>query len=104
MHRQLLTSLALLVTTGCAADPPALTVGDVTFTESELLGLNDARRAQLAEITAYGLAAAREELALKLAPMLEDARDAVLLRQFVAESVLAEAGVVGSKITVAKKA
>ena len=93
MHRQLLTSLALLVTTGCAADPPALTVGDVTFTESELLGLNDARRAQLAEITAYGLAAAREELALKLAPMLEDARDAVLLRQFVAESVLAEAGV-----------
>ena len=66
---------------------------DITFAEAELLGLSDSRRAQLAEITAYGLATAREEVALKLAPILEQAEDAALLRQFVAERVLAEAGV-----------
>lgn len=70
-----------------------MVVGDVTFAETELLGLSDARRAQLAEITAFGLAVAREELPSSLAPMLEQARDAALLRQFVAEKVLAETGV-----------
>jgi len=77
----------------CSSKPPALAIGDVTFAETELLGLSDARRAQLAEITAFGLATAREELPLKLAPMLEEARDAALLKQFVAETVLAESGV-----------
>jgi hypothetical protein len=70
-----------------------LTVGDVAYSESELLGLSDARRAQLAEITAFGLATARDELALKLAPLLEQASDAALLKQFVSERVLAENGV-----------
>ena len=93
LHQRFLTSLAFVVTAACAAEPPALTVGDVTFAETELLGLSDVRRAQLAEITAYGLATAREELPLRLAPMLEQARDAALLRQFTAERVLAEAGV-----------
>ena len=81
------------MTAACAGEPPALTIGDVTFAETELLGLSDARRAQLAELTAFGLATAREELPLRLAPVLEQARDAALLRQFVAERVLAEAGV-----------
>ncbi len=93
LHQRILTSLAFLVTAACASEPPALTVGDVTFSETELLGLSDARRAQLAEITAYGLATARGELPLRLAPMLEQARDAALLKQFVAERVLAETGV-----------
>jgi hypothetical protein len=70
-----------------------LTVGDVAYSETELLGLSDARRAQLAEITAFGLATARDELALKLAPLLEQASDAALLKQFVAERILAENGV-----------
>ena len=81
------------MTAACADEPPALAIGDVTFAETELLGLSDARRAQLAELTAFGLATARDELPLRLAPMLEQARDAALLRQFVAERVLAEAGV-----------
>jgi hypothetical protein len=85
--------LAFLVTAACAVDPPAISVGAVTFAETELLGLSDARRAQLAEITAFGMATAREELPLKLAPMLNEVRDAALLRQFVAETVLAESGV-----------
>jgi parvulin-like peptidyl-prolyl isomerase len=85
--------LALVVTTACSAEPPALTVGDVTFTEAELMGLSDTRRAQLAEITAFGLASAREELPIKLAPMLEQARDAALLKQFAAERILTESEV-----------
>ena len=93
LHQRILTSLAFLVTAACAPEPPALTVGDVAFPETDLLGLSAARRAQLAEITAFGLATAREELPLKLAPMLERARDAALLNQFVAERVLVEAGV-----------
>ena len=93
LRPRLLLNLAVLATSACAAERPALTVGDVTFAETELLGLSDARRAQLAEITAFGLAAAREELPLRLAPMLEQARDAALLRQFAAERILAETGV-----------
>jgi hypothetical protein len=93
LHQRLLTSLAFLVTAACAAEPPALAVGEVTFLEAELLGLSDARRAQLAEITAFGLATARDELPIKLAPMLEQEKDAALLRQFIAEKVLAENGV-----------
>ena len=85
--------MAFVVTAACAGEPPALTVGDVTFVEADLLGLSDARRAQLAEITAYGLATAREELPLRLAPMLEQARDAALLRQFAVERVVDAAGV-----------
>ena len=81
------------MTAACTVEPPALAIGEVTFAETELLGLSDARRAQLADITAFGLAAAREELPLRLAPMLERERDAALLRQFVAERVLAETGV-----------
>ena len=93
LYQKFLTALALLITVACSAEPPALTIGNVTFTESELLGLTDSRRAELAEITAYGLATAREELALKLAPMVEQAEDEALLRQFVAEQVLEEEGV-----------
>ena len=81
------------MTVACGTEPPALAIGDVTFAETELLGLSDARRTQLAEITAFGLATAREELPLRLAPMLEQARDSALLRQFLAERVLAETGV-----------
>jgi hypothetical protein len=77
----------------CRAEPAALTVADVTFTEAELLGLSESRRTQLAEITAFGLATARDELRVKLAPILEAANDAALLRQFVAERVLVDAGV-----------
>ncbi len=93
LHQRLLISLAFLVMAACAAEPPTLSIGDVTFAESELLGLSDARRTQLAEITAFGLATAREELPVKLAPVLEQERDAALLKQFVAERVLAESGV-----------
>jgi hypothetical protein len=97
LRKRLLTCLAL-VTSGvgsasCGAEPTALTVADVTFTEAELLGLSESRRIQLAEITAFGLATARDELPVKLAPILEEANAAALLRQFAAERVLVDAGV-----------
>jgi len=94
LRQPLVTGLALVVVAAaCSAEPPALTIDDVIFLETELLGLSNARRAQLAEITAFGLATAREELPLRLAPILEQAREAALLRQFAAEKVLTETGV-----------
>lgn len=79
--------------TVCAQDPPALEIGDVAFSESELLGLNDVRRLQLAELTAFGLATAREELAVALGPMLQSARDAALVKQAAAERLLSDQGI-----------
>ncbi len=92
LRQRLLTGLTLFAA-ACSAEPAAMTIGDVTFTESELFGLSDSRRAQLAEITAYGLAASRDELALKLAPIVEAAMDAALLTQFAAERALEATGV-----------
>ncbi len=52
----LLAACALL--SACAEDPPALTVGPVSYGEDELLGFTDAREASLARVTAFGLAVA----------------------------------------------
>jgi len=53
--------LASLFPSGCSSEPPALTIGDVGFTEAELLGFNGNRRTRLAELTAFGLSVARGE-------------------------------------------
>lgn len=45
--------------TACGSEPPpALTVGAVSFTESQLLGLSETRRATLADLAAFGQAIA----------------------------------------------
>ena len=54
--------LASLFPSGCSSEPPALTIGDVGFTEAELLGFNGNRRTRLAELTAFGLSVARGEV------------------------------------------
>ena len=46
----------------CGSEPPALTVGDVFFTETALLGLSEDRRERLVEITALAIAVNRDEL------------------------------------------
>ena len=74
----------------CADDPPALKIGEVAFSEVELLGLNNALRLQLAELTAFGLATARQELHIALAPILEKETDAALVRQAAAERLLSD--------------
>ena len=58
---RLLVPLLLLPVSACSSEPPALTIGEVEYTEAELLGFDGARRTRLAEITAVGLGVARGE-------------------------------------------
>ena len=88
MHRRVWSALVLLGATACVSEPPALTVGDVTFSQNELIGLSEARRIELATITAFGLATARGETMLALAPVLERSLDEALLVHIAAELVL----------------
>lgn len=53
----------LLPLVGCSPEPPALTVGEVAFSQQDLLTFNADRRTSLAGMTAFGLATARGELA-----------------------------------------
>lgn len=63
---------AALVCAGCGAEPPALTVGPVSFTEDQLLGISTARRESLAEMTALGLAVADSTTDELGAPLVEE--------------------------------
>lgn len=92
----LLTALPFvaLVAGGCdEAEPPPLQVGEVAFTEEELLGLSPDRRGLLAELTAFGLAAALEELTAMAEPLLERRRRELLGRLVAAEQELDSMGV-----------
>lgn len=89
----LLPTLALLLAGACGGDPPALTVGPVTYTEDELLGFTDAREASLARITAFGLAVA-DSATLELGrPVVDRWLDERRLEILAAEKVLDEAGI-----------
>ncbi|UCG39422.1 MAG: peptidylprolyl isomerase [bacterium] len=54
--RELAHCLALIACAGCQGASPALSVGAVSFQESELLGLSPARRLNLGLLTSFGLA------------------------------------------------
>lgn len=83
-------TLALAVLTGaCGGDaPPAVTVGPVSYTEDQLLGLSDARRQSLAELTAFGLAVADSSTGALGAPLVQKWMDDVRLEILGAELVL----------------
>jgi len=51
--------LVLLQFAACTGEPPALTIGEVEYTQTDLLAFNGTRRTRLAEITSVGLAVAR---------------------------------------------
>ena len=53
--------LLFLSLSACSGKPPALSIGEVEFSEDDLLGFSGTRRTRLAEISAFGLAVAREE-------------------------------------------
>ncbi len=92
MRKVTLACAAILAACGEGA-PPALTVGPVSFTESRLLGLSDARREQLAYLTAFGLAVAdstTDELGVPLVGRWEEDR---LLEILAAELTLGRNGV-----------
>jgi hypothetical protein len=56
----------------CGSDaPPALTVGPVAYTESDLLGLSEERRASLADLAAFALAVSDSTTPELGAPLVE---------------------------------
>jgi hypothetical protein len=80
--RRLLTFPAILAVLSCG-EPPALVVGDVTYSDADLLGLTPIRRDDLAALTAFGAAVAGGSLQALGRPLVEQGvqrRFAELLR------------------------
>lgn len=88
----LLVVTTLLVACG-EGTPPALSVGPVAYSEEDLLGLSDARRRSLAEITAFGLAVSDSTTDELGAPLVDEWVDDRRLEILAAELVLERAGV-----------
>ena len=90
----LLLSICSLAAAGCGdGSPPALTVGPVSFSRDQLLGLPDARRQSLGELAAFGLAVSDSSVEALGEPLLRVRRDDVLLDVLAAELLLEERGV-----------
>ena len=70
-----------------------MTVGPVAFTESQLIGLSESRRASLADLTAFGLAVADSTTDLLGAPLVDRWTDDRLLEILAAELTLQKNGV-----------
>ena len=63
--------LAAALALGCGdAAPPAIEVGPVAFSEDDLLGLSDARREALVQLTAFALSVADSSTAALGAPLV----------------------------------
>jgi hypothetical protein len=78
----------------CDGQPPAaLTVGAVTYTESQLLGLSDSRRRSLADLAAFGQAVADSTTMELGRPLIEDWLDDRRLEILAAELTLEKHGV-----------
>jgi hypothetical protein len=72
MPRRLPLLLATVLTACGGDEPPAVTVGPVSFSEDRLLGLTDARRSTLAYLTALGLAIADSTTTELGAPLVDE--------------------------------
>lgn len=84
----------LMVSSACGeSTPPVITVGVVSFTEDELLGLSPARRTTLAQLTALALAVADSSTDQLGEPLLEKWENDRLLDIFAAELTLMKNGV-----------
>lgn len=79
---------------GCAGGgpPPVLRVGGVGYSADELIGLSDRHIEELADLTAFGIAAAAGELDRVGAPYIERERQRLLLQRLAAEISVREAG------------
>jgi hypothetical protein len=84
--------LALLLG-GCGQDEAVVSVGPVSFTESELLGLGEAQRYHLGLLAAVGLAVASGDEAVMGGPVLEYRRAGRLAERLREEVILEAAGV-----------
>ena len=97
MRKWMFLAASLALACGDAA-PPAIEVGPVAFSEDDLLGLSDARRETLAQLTAFALAVADSSTAALGAPLVEQwtedrlvdllATDVTLEKNHVGDDVL----------------
>ncbi len=88
------TALLALAVAACGEPaPPALTVGTVSYTEDQLLGLTEARRRTLAHLTAFALAVADSSTAVLGAPLVARWEDDRLLDLLAADLTLEKNGV-----------
>lgn len=93
---RLLSALLLclpLLQAACADEPPALVVGPISYSQDELLGFTETRKASLGRVTALGLAVADSATLALGRPVVEEWLDDRVLRILAAEKVLEEAGV-----------
>ncbi len=87
-------TLLLIGLASCSAEPPpALTVGEVSFSEAELLGLTPSRRAMLSQLTAFAISLSRSKAEALFSPAIEIAVADRLYRRTVAEQMLIDAGI-----------
>ncbi len=81
--------LAAALALGCGdAAPPAIEVGPVAFSEDDLLGLSDARRETLVQLTAFALSVADSSTAALGAPLVAQWADDRLLDIIAADLTL----------------
>lgn len=85
----LAASAAVTLLSGCGDDrPPALSVGAVSYSEDELLGISESRRRDLAALTAFGLAVADSSTDELGAPLVDAWTEDRLLEILAAELTL----------------
>lgn len=88
MRKKILITSLILAACGSPA-PPAVSVGDVTFTEDQVLGLSPERRELLAYLTAFGLTVADSSTMALGRPLvdtwIEDARLETLAAELTLE-------------------
>ena len=87
MRKSMLVAASLALACGDAA-PPAIEVGPVAFSEDDLLGLSDARRETLAQLTAFALSVADSSTAALGAPLVEQWTENRLLDILAADVTL----------------
>lgn len=89
MPRRHLVAAACFLALACDGDAqPAITVGPVSYSEDQLLGLSGARRESLAELTAFGLAVADSTTTELGRPLVQEWIDEARLEILGAELVL----------------
>ncbi len=88
-HTRPTVVLAALLVATCGGDaPPALTVGEVSWSESELIGLSDSRRRALSDLAAFGQAVADSTTDELGRPLLDEWLDERRLEILAAELTL----------------
>jgi len=83
------TLAPIVLAVACGGSPSALTVGPVSYSEEQLLGLTEARRRALADLTALGLSIADSTTSDLGRPLVDGWTEDRLLEILAAELVLA---------------